>query len=157
MSISAIWLLLIAAVAQSQPQDLKYDSAKVVRVLGRVDDVRDVAAPPEVKGVHITVESDESAALQVFVGPASFLKVFKFKLEKGDVVSILGSRVRYRGGELILARQVRKGNDTLELRDESGRPHWQDERLKRSLDLPESGALSTVPAVSTDPPRDRRI
>jgi hypothetical protein len=43
---------------------------------------------------------------------------------KGDELAFTGSKVKYAGVDLILAREVLKGSDTLVLRDEKGNPVW---------------------------------
>jgi hypothetical protein len=44
---------------------------------------------------------------------------------KGDELSFTGSRVKQDGGDVILAREVVKGNDTFVLRDAKGSPVWK--------------------------------
>jgi hypothetical protein len=39
-------------------------------------------------------------------------------------VAFTGSKVKYGGVDLILAREVVKGSDTLVLRDDKGNPVW---------------------------------
>ncbi|MGO9169282.1 MAG: hypothetical protein ACLP56_20630 [Candidatus Sulfotelmatobacter sp.] len=43
---------------------------------------------------------------------------------KGDGVVLTGSKVKQGAADLILAREVVKGNETLVLRDEKGNPVW---------------------------------
>jgi hypothetical protein len=43
---------------------------------------------------------------------------------KGDEVAFTGSKVKQGDGEMILAREVVKGTDTLILRDDKGNPVW---------------------------------
>jgi hypothetical protein len=45
-------------------------------------------------------------------------------LAKGDEVNLTGSKVKQDGSDLILAREVSKGSDTLVLRDDKGKPVW---------------------------------
>ena len=45
-----------------------------------------------------------------------------FKAE--DKVEITGSKVKQNGEDLILAREVVKGDDTLTLRFKDGKPAW---------------------------------
>ena len=44
--------------------------------------------------------------------------------KKGDEVALTGSKVKKDEADLILAREVVKGTDTLVLRDEKGKPIW---------------------------------
>ena len=43
---------------------------------------------------------------------------------KGDEISLTGSKVKQGEADLILAREVVKGTDTLVLRDDKGNPVW---------------------------------
>jgi hypothetical protein len=43
---------------------------------------------------------------------------------KGDELAFTGSKVKYGGADLILAREVVRGTETLVLRDEKGNPVW---------------------------------
>ena len=42
-------------------------------------------------------------------------------------VGVTGSRVTYDGGTSLIAREVRKGESVLELRDEQGKPLWRSQ------------------------------
>jgi hypothetical protein len=43
---------------------------------------------------------------------------------KGDDISLTGSKVKQGEAELVLAREVVRGNDTVVLRDDKGNPVW---------------------------------
>jgi hypothetical protein len=60
----------------------------------------------------------------VYLCPESFLKDMGFSFSKGDEIALTGSKVKQESGELILAREVVKGTDTLVLRDDKGGPVW---------------------------------
>ena len=42
----------------------------------------------------------------------------------GDEIQVTGSKVKQDGADLILAREVVKGEDTLTLRFNDGKPAW---------------------------------
>jgi hypothetical protein len=42
----------------------------------------------------------------------------------GDQISITGSETKIRSRTVILASELKKGSQTLELRDKSGKPLW---------------------------------
>jgi hypothetical protein len=44
---------------------------------------------------------------------------------KGDTIEISGARVTMGGRRVILAREIRKGDQTWTLRDADGRPRWK--------------------------------
>jgi hypothetical protein len=45
-------------------------------------------------------------------------------LAKGDEVALTGSKIKQGDADLLLAREVVKGSDTLVLRDDKGKPIW---------------------------------
>lgn len=47
---------------------------------------------------------------------------------KGDEISLTGSKVKQGEADLLLAREVVRGNDTVVLRDEKGNPVWSGRR-----------------------------
>ena len=43
---------------------------------------------------------------------------------KGDEIAVTGSKVKQEAGDVILARELVRGTDTLVLRDDKGAPVW---------------------------------
>jgi len=54
----------------------------------------------------------------------------KFQIARGETLEIVGARVVCMGEEIVLARQVRKGEQTLVLRDRKGVPAWSGGRRR---------------------------
>ena len=67
----------------------------------------------------------ETQSIDVYLGPTAFIKDFEVTFAKGDRVHVIGSKVKYAGRPLILAREVRRDSTTLYLRDERGTPNWR--------------------------------
>jgi hypothetical protein len=114
---------------QDQP---KYDSASVIRISGAIEEIREVASPPTLKGVNITMKF-EKRSIRVFLAPAEFLKTFQLNLTAGDEITVRGSKIRFGGADLLLAQELRKDNAILVLRDEAGNPYWEDEVFKAAV------------------------
>ena len=62
--------------------------------------------------------------VDVYLCPKSFLEDMGLGFSKGDEIAVTGSKVKQDGADLVLAREVVKGNDTLVLRDDKGNPVW---------------------------------
>jgi len=62
--------------------------------------------------------------VDLYFCPKSFMDDMGVSFSKGDEVAFTGSKVKYGGTDLILAREVVKGSDTLVLRDDKGNPVW---------------------------------
>jgi LmbE family N-acetylglucosaminyl deacetylase len=66
----------------------------------------------------------EKETLEVHVGPTAYLTEKGITLAKGDTLEILGSRVTIDKEPVVIAKQIKKGDNTWTLRDASGRPMW---------------------------------
>jgi len=80
-------------------------------------------------GVHVTVKTDRET-LSVHVGPGWFIENQDIKIEPKDKVEVTGSRITFEGKPAIIAAEVKKGEETLKLRDENGFPVWSGWRKK---------------------------
>jgi hypothetical protein len=74
-------------------------------------------------GTHLTLKTD-TETFDVHVGPTAFLDEQKISFEKGDTVEVLGSRVTLEDKPVVLAREIKKGDQVLTLRNEQGVPMW---------------------------------
>jgi hypothetical protein len=104
-----------------------YDLSTETRVHCKIDSVEEVVASDCrgcEGGTHLRATCGGDA-LDVHLGPSAFVKGKNFPLAKGDEIEVTGSRVAYDGGTSLVAKEVRKGDAVLELRDESGKPLWR--------------------------------
>ena len=60
--------------------------------------------------------------LEIHVGPTAYLAEKGLTLVKGDMLEILGSSVTVDKEAVVIARQIKKGDNTWTLRDAAGRP-----------------------------------
>ena len=119
--------IAVAAVAygpstnsESEPS---YDTATVVDLAVTVAEVREVPPGSPLGGVHLVVKA-ERETVEVYLAPANFLKEMAVHFAPNDRLQIIGSRVKLADHPIILAREVRKENSTLYLRDQKGIPNW---------------------------------
>jgi hypothetical protein len=114
--------------APAEPEP-RYDSATTVDAMTVVSDLREVPRGNPLSGTHLIVRlesaKESSETIDVYLGPADYLKDFEVTYVKGDRVQVIGSKVKYQGAPLILARQVRRDATTIYLRDEHGTPYWR--------------------------------
>lgn len=116
----AIALLATAAVAQAPP---KYDPATETKLKGVVQEFK-LVPPSGGKAIGYLVVKGASGTVQVFLGPKSFLDDMGASFKPDDKVEVTGSMVKQDGADLILAREVERGDDTLTLRFKDGKPAW---------------------------------
>jgi hypothetical protein len=74
-------------------------------------------------GTHLFIDTTEGQR-EVLLGPTSFLKENGFEFATGDEVEITGSATACCGSHAVLAREVKKADKSLKLRDAAGRPAW---------------------------------
>jgi DNA/RNA endonuclease YhcR with UshA esterase domain len=101
-----------------------YNPSTEVTVTGTVDEVRQIpAAGRGGGGLHLVVGT-EKGPMTVHLGPAAFVSSKNFNVAKGDALTVTGSKVTMAGEEVVLAREIRKGEQLLTLREPNGAPLW---------------------------------
>jgi hypothetical protein len=100
-----------------------YDPKSEVTLKGTVEEVKSFTGKGGWNATHLTFKADEKT-FDVHLGPTAFLKQEGFEFAKGDEIEVIGSKVKFSGGEAIIAREVKKNDKTLTLRDSQGIPKW---------------------------------
>ena len=118
-------LCLLSMVAQEnqEPSPPKYDLRTETKMKATVEEVK---LPPkgsekEVAHLQVKIETD---SVDVYLCPKSFFDDMGMSFNKGDEVALTVSKVKHGAADLVLAREVVRGNDTFVLRDEKGNPVW---------------------------------
>jgi hypothetical protein len=75
------------------------------------------------RGIHLQLKT-EKETIPVHLGPDWFIERLDTKVEKGDMIEVKGSRVSFDGKPAIIAAEVKKGDNSLILRDSAGVPVW---------------------------------
>ena len=143
ISLSSIGLFAPAVFAQHGPgaqhqqgaarhadpaQTPAYDTKTVATIKGTIDEVKTDgrmmgAGRMGVQDQHLVLKTD-TGTIDVQLGPATFLAEKKVHLTKGDTVEVIGSTVTVGESQVLLAREIRKGDTSWTLRDTSGAPLW---------------------------------
>ncbi len=125
--------LLLALAAHSSQKETpadepRYDSSTNVDMMMVVNEVKEVSAAP-LNGMHILARPESSRAgsesTDVYLGPDDYLKDFECHYTKGDRIQVKGSKVKFNGSQVVLAREVRMNSQTVYLRDDQGVPYWK--------------------------------
>ncbi len=111
--------------AQKTPETSppKYDVKTETKMKATVEEVKLPPKGSEKEVVHLLVKTGTDT-VDVYLCPKSFLDDMGVSFGKGDEIAITGSKAKQGDADLILAREVVKGADTLVLRDEKGNPVW---------------------------------
>jgi hypothetical protein len=99
----------------------EYDVKAEVTIKGVVEDFHESKMSGDHPGLHLILKTD-TETVEVHACPVRFLSELEFVLEKGDTVTIVGSRPE--AGGLVVAREITKGQTSLILRDKTGAPVW---------------------------------
>jgi hypothetical protein len=101
----------------------RYDPASEVTLTGTIEEVIEHSGMGGGTGIHLAVKTGQES-LEVHLGPAAFLLSQDISLAPGDRIEVKGSRIQYAGVDALLAREVKKGEKILTLRNERGQPVW---------------------------------
>ena len=120
-------LLVTPAVAQkTQPDDHglpKYDPHTEMKIKGAVDEVNVLPLGARKDFIELVIKNGDDK-LHIYVCPKTFQDEMGISFNKGDEISITGSKVKQEESDVILAREIVKGTDTLMFRDDKGNPVW---------------------------------
>ena len=106
------------------PYQRMYDPSTVETITGVVESVEKITPRKGMyPAVGLVVKTDKEV-MTVHLGPEWYIGRLDVKIEKGDKLEIKGSRVTLDGKPVIIAAEVKKGENTLLLRDNTGIPMW---------------------------------
>ncbi len=101
-----------------------YDPQTVENLSGEVIKVEKIIPMKDMYlGVHLVLKTG-AETISVHLGPGWFIKYQDLRLEKNNKIEIKGSRVNLEGKPVIIASEVKKGEEMLKLRDGQGFPLW---------------------------------
>ena len=123
----ALLFFVATAIAQKNQASAaslpKYDLHTEAKMKGTVEELKLPPKGSEKEAVHLLVKSGTDS-VDVYLCPKSFFDDMGMGFSKGDEIALTGSKVKQGEADLILAREVVKGNDTFVLRDAKGDPVW---------------------------------
>jgi hypothetical protein len=99
----------------------EYDTKTEVTIKGVVDDFHESKMRGDHPGLHLMLKT-ETEVVEVHACPVRFMSELEFAIEKGDEVTVVGSRPE--AGGIVVAREITKGQTSLILRDKTGAPVW---------------------------------
>ena len=80
--------------------------------------------------VHLTLKT-EKGKVAVLLGPRQFVDRQQLKISPLDQIEVTGSRVQFQGKAVIIAAEIRKGQQVMQLRDLNGGPLWGSRGQRR--------------------------
>jgi DNA/RNA endonuclease YhcR with UshA esterase domain len=120
-----LWTLPVALAQKSgsAPAAPKYDVAKEVTFKGTIEEIKET---PDAKGdIHLDLMVKSGGdVFDVHLCPSSVLKDLEVQFTKGSEIEVTGAKAERDGKEVILAREIVQGSNTVVLRDKHGAPVW---------------------------------
>lgn len=106
-----------------------FDPSAVTTIKGEIVEIQRLERGRRHQGVHLTIAMG-SERVGVYLGPDFYVDAQAVKLASGDTVEVKGARTVFDGQPVIIAQEVRRGGEVLQLRDESGVPLWRGSGMR---------------------------
>lgn len=123
----SLFLCLRLGLCQDSPQSNnatpKYDLKAETKIEGTLEEVKLFDFGARKDFVEVIVKSSEGD-VTVYMCPKPYEDELGITLHKGDAIAFTGSKVKQKESDVILAKELVKGQDTLMFRDSKGNPVW---------------------------------
>jgi hypothetical protein len=101
----------------------KYDLLTETKTKGIVDEVILLPLGTRKDFTELVIKSGDDT-VHIYVSPKPFQEEMGISFNKGDEIAVTGSKVKQETSDVILARELVKGTETLLFRDDKGKPVW---------------------------------
>src|SRR4029079_12648692 len=101
-----------------------YNPATETTLTGTVDSVNNMPSSGRGGGGLHLILALPTGQIELQVGPPSLVSSKSVTFTKGDALTVVGSKVTMAGQEVVIAREIQKGDQVLTLRDAKGFPLW---------------------------------
>jgi hypothetical protein len=114
---------------QTGPSNM-YDPQAVTTISGVVVSL----TPPQAEAglpylAYLTLRT-EKEKIKVFLGPSLYVDKLPVQINVLDKIQVTGSKITWKGKPVILAAEVKKGDQVLKLREPNGTPLWSGRERK---------------------------
>ena len=109
----------------------KFDASKMTTIEGTVHSVGSFYLENSAPGLRIRLQAKGEITVLVHGGPKAFAQGRNFTLAPGDKISATGSQVDFDGRTILMAGEIKKGDETLTLHDSKGNVRWNVNELRK--------------------------
>ena len=124
-----VFSCLAALVAQKSQADNaappKYDSQTETKTKGTVEEIKTISLGARKDYTELILKNGPDT-MQVYLSPKPFQDEMGIIFTKGEEIAVTGSKIKQEESEVILAREIIRGADTLMFRDDKGKPIWNE-------------------------------
>src|ERR1700722_8939389 len=100
-----------------------YDLHTETKIKGVIDEVNLFSVGTRKDFTELIIKNGDDKA-HIYLCPKPFQEEMGMSFTKGDQIAVTGSKVKQEELDVILARELVKGTDTLLFRDDKGKPVW---------------------------------
>jgi len=121
-----VLVLVSPGLAQKAPAEdtsPKYDLHTETKIKGVVDEINLFALGSRKDFTELIIKNGDDK-VHIYVCPKPFQEEMGISFTKGDQIAVTGSKVKQDAADVILAREMVRGTDTLMFRDDKGKPVW---------------------------------
>jgi len=111
---------------KTQPENSslpRYDLHAEMKTKGVIDEVKLLSVGTRKDFTELIIKNGDDK-IHIYVCPKPFEEEMGISFSKGDQIAVTGSKVKHDAADVILARELVKGDDTLLFRDAKGIPVW---------------------------------
>jgi hypothetical protein len=101
----------------------KYDLQSETKIKGVIDAVNLLSVGSRKDFTELIIKNGDDST-HIYLCPKPFQEEMGMSFTKGDQIAVTGSKVKQDASDVILARELVKGTDTLMFRDDKGKPVW---------------------------------
>ena len=101
----------------------KYDLQSEMKIKGVIDSVNLLSVGTRKDFTELVIKTGDDSS-HIYLCPKPFEEEMGISFAKGDQIAVTGSKVKQDASDVILARELVKGTDTLMFRDDKGKPVW---------------------------------
>jgi hypothetical protein len=119
-------LCVSPGLSQKAPADdglPKYDLHSEMKIKGVIDSVNLLSVGARKDFTELVIKTGDDSS-HIYLCPKPFQEEMGMSFTKGDQIAVTGSKVKQDASDVILARELVKGTDTLMFRDDKGKPAW---------------------------------
>ena len=120
-------LWVVPGLAQkTQPENRslpKYDLQAEMKTKGVIDEVNLLSVGTRKDFTELIIKNGDDK-IHIYLCPKPFEEEMGISFSKGDQIAVTGSKVKHDTADVILARELVRGQDTLLFRDAKGAPVW---------------------------------
>jgi hypothetical protein len=102
---------------------MMYNPQTVTTIKGTVESLS-TQGSRRMRHESLAIKTDQGN-IMVHLGPAWYMNKQQILLNPGDVVEVTGSKMEMAGGTMLVAKEVKVGGKTFQIRDDQGLPLWR--------------------------------